>query len=309
MEEELFLRRIREEFPDVTWTSHRYLTHGWDHAVLILDNALVFRAPKTEAYRRGLATEVRLLRHLRPRVGVGIPDYVYESPDGSFAGYPLLAGRELDVATFGRLSEAERERIAEQLATFLTAVHETPKSVARECGVSEQDPQKDHEDLRRDTEALVLPRLAPREVDVIRAFLVELADEVHSTHVASLVHGDLNGEHILWDAENDQVNIIDFSDRSIGDPSLDFAALFAYGDGFTERVLERYLGPRDEGTLRRAKMYFRRMPVETMADALQGYPCTFEEGYAAFTERFESYQPRRSPARKPARTRGPSSSA
>ena len=175
MEEALLLRRIREEFPNVTWTSHRYLTHGWDHAVLILDEALVFRAPKAQANRDALANEAKLLRYLQPRVDVGVPDYVYESADSSFAGYRLLAGRELDVATFGRLSDTARERIAEQLATFLTAVHETPKSVARECGVSEQDPEKDHEDLVRDVETLVLPRLASHEVEVIRAFLTELA--------------------------------------------------------------------------------------------------------------------------------------
>ena len=108
MEERLFLRRIREEFPDVTCTSHRYLTHGWDHAVLILDEALAFRAPKAQAYRDALPKEVRLLRYLRPRVDVGIPDYVFESADGSFAGYRLLAGRELDAVTFGRLSETEK---------------------------------------------------------------------------------------------------------------------------------------------------------------------------------------------------------
>ena len=152
--------------------------------------------------------------------------------------------------------------------------------------MSEQDPRKDHEDLVRDVETLVLPRLAPREVEVVRPFLTELAAEVKPTHPTALVHGDLGGEHILWDAESEQVNVIDFSDRSIGDPALDFAALFAYGHGFTERVLERYRGPRDERTLRRARLYFRRMPVETMADALQGYPCTFEEGYAEFRARF-----------------------
>ncbi len=76
------------------------------------------------------------------RVDVGIPDYVYESADGLFAGYRLLPGRELDAATFGRLSDTARARIAEQLATFLTAVHETPKLVARECGVPEQDPRR-----------------------------------------------------------------------------------------------------------------------------------------------------------------------
>ena len=65
----------------------------------------MFRAPKVEAYRGALANEARLLRYLQPRVDVGIPDYVYESPDGSLAGYRILAGRELDLATFGRLSD------------------------------------------------------------------------------------------------------------------------------------------------------------------------------------------------------------
>ena len=287
MEEGRFLRRIREEFPDVTWTSHRYLTHGWDHAVLILDEALVFRAPKTEAYRHALANEAQLLRSLQARVDVGIPDYVYESADGSFAGYPFLAGRELDVATFGRLSDTVKERIAEQLAAFLTAVHETPKSVARECGVSEQDPRKDHEDLVREVETLVLPRLAPHEVEVVRLFLTELAAEVKPTHPTALVHGDLGGEHILWNAETEQVNVIDFSDRSIGDPALDFAGLTGYEHDFAERVLERYRGRKDEGLLRRAHLSFRRGSLETMADALQGYPCTFEEGYAEFRARFD----------------------
>ena len=287
MEEALLLRRIREEFPNVTWTSHRYLTHGWDHAVLILDEALVFRAPKAEANRDTLANEARLLRHLQPRVDVGIPDYVYESADGSFAGYRLLAGRELDVATFGRLPATARERIAEQLATFLTAVHETPKSVARECGVSEQDPEKDHEDLVRDVETLVLPRLASHEVEVIRAFLTELATEVNPTRPTALVHGDLDGEHILWDAGRQQVNIIDFGDRSIGDPALDFAGLLANGQQFAQRVVDQYRGPKDEGRLRRAQLYFHRTALETMAYALQGYPCTFEEGYAEFRAQFQ----------------------
>ncbi len=287
MEEGPFLRRIQTEFPDLQWTSHRYLTHGWDHAVLILDEALVFRAPKTKAYRDALADEARLLRYLQPRVEVGIPDYVYESADGSFAGYPILVGRELDAATFGRLSADERGRIADQLAAFLTALHETPKSVARECGVSERDPQQDHEDLVRDVEALVLPRLAPHEAHVVCTFLTELATELAPACRTALVHGDLSGEHILWYAEKQRVSVIDFSDRSIGDPALDFAGLLAYGQEFAEHVVGRYRRPKEAGTLRRARLYFRRGALETMADALQGYPCTFEEGYAEFRARFE----------------------
>ena len=286
MEEGPFLRRIQAEFPDLRWTSHRYLPHGWDHAVVLLDEALVFRAPRAQAYRDALADEVRLLRYLQPRVDVGIPDYTYQSADGSFAGYPLLPGRELDVDSFRELSANQRERIADQLAAFLSAVHEIPRSIARKFGVSEPDPRKDLDDLRRDTEALVLPRLAPHEVPVVQAFLTEMAAESRTVHPKTLIHGDLSGEHILWDAETQQVNIIDFSDRSIGDPALDFAYLHAYGDEFIEQVLERYRGSKDEGTRRRARLYFRRGALETMAHSLQGYPCTFEEGYAEFLARF-----------------------
>ncbi len=285
MEEGPLLRRIQAEFPNLRWTSHRHLDHGWDHAVVILDEAIVFRAPKARAYRDALADEVRLLRHLQPRVDVGIPDYTYESADGSFAGYPLLPGRELDVASFRALSDSQRERIADQLAAFLTAVHEVPKSTAREFGVSEPDPRKDLDDLRRDIEALVLPRLAPHEVPVVRAFLTEMAAESRSVHPTTLIHGDLSGEHVLWDAESQQVNIIDFSDRLIGDPALDFAYLHAYGSEFLEQVLKRYPGPKDEGTPRRARLYFRRGALETMVQSFQGYPCTFDEGYAEFLAR------------------------
>jgi aminoglycoside 2''-phosphotransferase len=286
MEEGPFLRRIQAEFPDLRWTSHRYLTHGWDHAVVLLDEVLVFRAPRAQAYRDALADEARLLRYLRPRVDVGIPDYTYESADGSFAGYPLLLGRELDVDTFRELSDDQRGRIADQLAGFLTAVHEIPKSIAREFGVSQPNPLKDLDDLHRDTEALVLPRLGPHEVPVVRAFLAELAAESKPVQPTTLIHGDLSGEHILWDAENQQVSIIDFSDRLIGDLALDFAYLHAYGSKFVEQVLERYRGPKDEGTRRRARLYFRRGALETMAQSLQGYPCTFEEGHAEFLARF-----------------------
>jgi len=152
--------------------------------------------------------------------------------------------------------------------------------------VSEQDPQKDHEDFVRDVETLVLPRLASHEVEVIRAFLTELAAEVNPTRPTALVHGDLAGEHILWDADRRQVNIIDFSDRSIGDPALDFAGLLANGQQFAQRVVDQYRGLKDEGMLWRARLYFRRMALETMVYALQGYPCTFEEGHAEFRARF-----------------------
>ena len=50
--------------------------------------------------------------------------------------------------------------------------------------------------------------------------------------------------------------------------------------------MDQYRGPQDEGRLWRAQLYFRRTALETMAYALQRYPCTFEEGYAEFRAQF-----------------------
>ncbi len=284
---ELFLRRIKEEFPEIAWNTHRYLTHGWDHAVLVLDEALVFRAPKAPTSLNDVENEARLLRHLERKLEVGIPRYIYQAADGSFGGYRLLPGRELDPDTFRKLSEEERETIAGQLAAFLTSLHETPKSVARRRHVPEEDAAKDYEDLVRDTEALVFPRLARPEALAIETFLAELAAELEQDRPTALLHGDLSGEHILWDAGKRQVNIIDFSDRMLGDPAIDFAGLLAYGRGFAERVLEEYGGPTDERMFQRVRLCFKRNALETMVHSLQGYPCTFEEGYAEFEERFD----------------------
>lgn len=286
MAPELFLRRIKEEFPEITWNSYRHLAHGWDHAVLILDEALVFRAPKDPASPSELANEAGLLRHLERRLDVGIPRYVHLAADGSFGGYRLLPGRELDIDTLRGLSGEERERVTAQLAAFLTSLHETPRSVAREHGVPEKDPEEDHEDLVRDTEKLVSPHLGRWELEAVRTVLAELAAELRRRRPTALLHGDLSGEHILWDAEKRRINIIDFSDRMLGDPALDFAGLLAYGRDFAARVLEEYDGPGDERTLERARLYFKRIAIETMVYSFQGYPCTFEQGYTEFRERF-----------------------
>ncbi len=287
MAPELFLRRIEEEFPEIAWNTYRHLTHGWDHAVLILDEALVFRAPKAPTSLSDVENEAGLLRHLERKLEVGIPRYIHQAADGSFGGYRLLPGRELDPGTFRKLSAEERENIARQIAAFLTSMHETPKSVARRHQVPEVDAAKDYEDLVRDTEALVFPHLARRDMLAIETFLAELAAELKQGRPTGLLHGDLSGEHILWDAGKRQVNIIDFSDRMLGDPAIDFSGLLAYGQGFAERVFEEYGGPTDERMFQRARLCFKRTALETMVHSLQGYPCTFEEGYAEFEERFD----------------------
>jgi len=102
-----------------------------------------------------------------------------------------------------------------------------------------------------------------------------------------LVHSDLRWEHILWDSRSKQINIIDSSDRTLGDGAIDFVGLLEYGAEFTEKVFALYSGKKDDQMLRRAQLYFKRIPLWIITDSMHGSPCTFEQGYTMFKERFE----------------------
>ncbi len=285
MKLDFFLRRIREEFPEIEWKNYRYLTRGWDHVVVILDSKTVFRAPKDSPYKNELQNEIQLLRYLKEKVKVGIPEYSYVSRDGSFAGYNMLKGRELTPSSFRRMNASEKEIVAEQLAQFVTTLHSTPKSAIKKFHVKSDNQQKLYKELVRDTKKILFPLLHKLEVQLIEQYFVELKKALNHKFPSALVHNDLASEHILWDAKNKQINIIDFSDRSFGDPASDFTGFFEYGLKFAKRVFDSYGGKKDDQMFSRSQLYFKGIPLHLMKDSLLGFPCTFKQGYTMFLKR------------------------
>lgn len=282
------LQKIRDRFPRLEWRKHRVLTNGWDHVVIVLDDRIVFRFPKDKEYRHGFQDEIRLLHHLNKRVEVGIPEYNYVSDDKSFAGYDMLGGRELTCSRLHRLPAADRDAVAGQLAGFVSTLHATPKHIITKCNVRTEDREKVYQDLVRDTKALLFPLFGKEEILLIEEYFGELRDALSHDYSNVLAHNDLTSDHILWDGKNKRVNIIDFSDRALGDPAGDLAGLLEYGAGFTENVFQLYTGKKDDRMLKRAQLYFKRIPLLIMIDSMRGFHCTFEQGYTVFTERFKA---------------------
>jgi len=285
------LQKIREEFSGLKWKKHRFLTHGWDHVIVILDDKIVFRFPKevSRELRDELYDETRLLKYLINKVQVGIPKYEYVSNNKSFAGYRILGGRELTSTYYKKLPTSDKERVARQLADFLTTLHATPKSVITKYNIRREDSRKEHNGLVRDTRKYLSPRLNKKENLAIEQFLLDLKATFKHDYSEVLVHNDLIWEHILWNDKNKQVNIIDFSDRSVGDPAIDFAGLWEYGRKLTNRVYELYQGKKDDGLLHRSQLYSKRIPLYVMKGVIDGYPSTFKEGHQMFRERFKQY--------------------
>ncbi|MFI7495296.1 phosphotransferase family protein [Kocuria sp. M4R2S49] len=249
------LERIAAAFPDLTWSRAQRITEGWDHVVVVLDDALVFRFPQEPPYTQALGREIAVLDHLAARVPVRIPRYDRVAPDGSFAGYPLLPGRTLTPGVLATLDGRAREAVVDQLAGFLSALHTAPVPGTPLELVPPSYLAEDQRDVRRAAGTHLPAVLAPEELGEVERILADVDALLTADLPAVVVHNDVYSRHLLWDDAGARLGVIDFSDMCLGDPAVDFAELHEYGEAFVRAVHERYTGPADPGLLDRAWTY------------------------------------------------------
>lgn len=279
MTEQQFLSSIRSEFPELIWHKHRYIDHGWDHYVVIMDDSMVFRAPKQAAAIPKFLDEIHLLAHLRHRVPVGLPDYTHIAADGSFAGYAILPGALLTRDAFQHLNPADQTEIAAQLAGFLTTLHGIPESELTPYNIERFDANTRHQQLEQDAQTHIFAKLSPSERQWVRDLFAGLRDAHRQDKQLALIHSDLREGHIFWDADQRRISIIDFGDRCIWDTAKDFTGLLAFGSDFCAQVYGMYQGVKDDAQLQRAKLYYDRVAILLMVDSQMGYPISFADAY------------------------------
>lgn len=273
------LDRIRGALPDLRWRTARLITSGWDHEVVVLDDALVLRFPNEPFYLDLLGLEIEVLTALHGRTLAALPHYTVVSPDGTFAGYPYLPGEPVTSAVMARAEAQAPGAVAAQLADALTVVHRG-EGIDR-ARIPPAEDRVWHEELRT-IAADRLPEVLSRgELRTVETVIAEVDDVLATPAPASVVlHGDVYEEHLLWDSEHARLGLIDFSDLCLGDPARDFAEIGEIAPGFRERVYERYDGPKDDRLLERAEVWGRWVAVFMMTEYLRVEPA----GVAGFAE-------------------------
>lgn len=285
MKAEKLLDKIKDNFPDISWTKYEHTTRGWDHEIIILDRKIVFRFPKAESYLKALPNEIKLMKYLQPRMAAKIPEYKYIPEDLSFAGYDLIPGVELDEDVLKKMNKDDQAKVITQIAAFLTTLQRTPREKLEELKVRKMDYSQEYREFVGKLNK-IMDRFSDEEREKIAVFLEELKAASRNKFDVVLIHGDLSSEHMLWDGSAKQVNMIDFSDRRIGDPAADFGGLWEYGEAVVEKIYDLYDGLKDKNFLARAKLYSKRGPFWAMIDSQKGFPVTFEEGYERFKKEF-----------------------
>lgn len=279
---EALLSSIAEHFPQLKWSSYKYLDEGWDHEVIILDDKLVFRFPDDDEYIELLQNEIKILRRIQPLVSVKIPVYSHIAPDKSFAGYPMIAGKQLTKTLFDTLPAAERTNIAVQIAGFLSVLHAMAQNGHDVSGISPSHVQSGQAELKQQAELYLRGVLNEQDYSVAQKIISEVDELLTRPLPTVFLHGDLYNRHLLWDSPKAQLGVIDFSDMNLGDPAYDFAELYEYGSDFVREVYEYYTAPKDDTFLRRAWTYQRWVAVVMIIDHFINYKTSFQEARETF---------------------------
>lgn len=229
-----YVRRIRRVYPELDVRTARLVQgHGQNNAVLLVDDAVVFRFPR---YRSGIARlerEVAILRAVRGRVSLATPDPTYaafgERAVGKvFVGYRMIPGEPLWRDTLEAIGDAGvLVALGRQVGGFLRTLHAVPVAGVLPEEAASFDPLAAWRDLYARIRRRLFPRMRPEARDAVaRHFEGFLADPRGLPTAPALVHGDFGTGNILYDPGARAISgVIDFGGAGPGDPAVDFAAL------------------------------------------------------------------------------------
>ncbi len=271
MDTQAYIDLLTQELPELAIHSAIPIEAGWDCFVLEVNGEWIFRFPRREEVLPGLEKELRLLPLLAGWLPASIPqvEYLARRKDGDllFMGYQKIPGAAVSVAAL------ERDRVAQGIARFLSALHNLPLELAGQAGIAGRDALAwragflDFMDWACEHAFSLLSPIAREQAECL--WEGYLQEEANFTFQPCLIHCDLGPEHILVDQDG-LSGVIDWEDAAIGDPAIDFAGLYWMNDpaGFA-RVLAHYDRPVEPSFERRAAFYATIAPFHEIRFGLE----------------------------------------
>jgi aminoglycoside 2''-phosphotransferase len=277
--------RVQHAYPSLAIASaHLRVNEGQFNDILVVNDQLIFRFPRTQVAAETLANEAALLVRLQGRLPLPIPNPIYQIPDPATGtlggiGYQMLSGEPLwNEALAAAPGPAALDRIAGQLGAFLRALHSTP--IAE---VAADLPQRDEAsywaELHSQFQAQLYPLMRPDARQAVDALFADLLAELQRRPpVLTLRHGDFGGSNILHDPQTYSVTgVIDFGFAGVGDPAADIASLSCFGEEFLARGYAAY--PAMQQMLPRARLYRGTFALQQALYGLQdGNQADFDDG-------------------------------
>ncbi len=261
---------------------------GQYNVALLINEHLVFRFPRFAGGVSALRHEAEVLRFLRGKVTLPVPDPLYAVLDSDdvgqvFLGYPLLAGEPVTRAVLPALQQSSAgAHMARQAGEFLRTLHAVPVDVVQDEWPV-QDTATHWEQMLDAFRTHLFAHMRPPARNTVEATfasgLRRLAEQGHSP---VLRHGDFGAGNMLWDAQRGGLTgIIDFGFAGLGDPAVDIAAAMTLGESLFAATWRAYQGP--DSLLEQAAFYRSTFALqEALYGVMHDDPEAFEAGIASY---------------------------
>lgn len=277
----IYLNRIREVYPDLEVSTVELVEESVFNDVLIVNDALIFRFPRSPDGVQRLKTEIAILDAVQGHMSfpVPLPTFVsddLESVGEAFMGYQMLLGERLKDHLDAFCENTMSQKLADQLATFLRELHSLPPGkIHSELPLKDGSRREALPGLLREFREHLYPHMRADAQDLVtrqfEAFLNVSADFYHE-HV--LIHGDLGPGNILIDPNTQAISgVMDFGSAGLDDPAVDLGHVSFWGESFlgsifVERLYEGY--PMTEPLLSRVRFYKVMIALVVALEGLQG---------------------------------------
>jgi aminoglycoside phosphotransferase (APT) family kinase protein len=263
---EPYLAVIRAARPALDIITAELNTDGMANAVVVVNDALVFRFPKTEAARDLQRYETTLLGAIHARLPVVVPQVEVQTED--FAQYRLVPGEPLYRHRLLSAAPQAQAQVLAQLGAFLAALHTISLDG---LPVPPWQPSGQHETARsralarlKHVQQQLYPHLWRDQwawVEHLYAPVMEGTLDLDG-FTPCLIHADLASYHLLIAPDPWRLSgVIDFGTARPGDPAVDIGLLLnTYGEGVVRRMAETY--PMSVELLDRARFFAGSLELE-----------------------------------------------
>lgn len=254
---ERYLSEIRSRYPDLDTADLRLVEDGFNNDIVIIDETLVCRFPKTSWGGEMLMHEARVLSVVQRHVDLAVPVYDHVGPD--FVSYAYVPGSPLTHLDLLHLPERERRHVLETLGRFLYALHHVPEDEIRDADIGLSAiacPPSRWLELYDAIQGTLFPLVRPHQRELIaHHFLPVVTGELDLHHEPVLIDGDLAVYHLLYDRSSRRLSgKLDFGTAGLGDPAFDVGLLLSnYGETLVRLLEPAYPGL--ELLLDRARFY------------------------------------------------------
>lgn len=225
------LSEIAKNFPEITIEKYHIIETGWMNRIIVVNDSIVFRFPRTGSGIRRLSSELKLLSVLRDPP-VRIPEYQFiHMVDPFFAGYGMIQGDTVEMA------KSLGKGVLNDFVSLLDYMHQFKEDSFAGTSLriynSRTWIEREESLINSFREALEVYTGHVYFHGIFMLLDLAMSDLIQSD--ISLIHGDLSRGNVILNRKHSRINgVIDWSDSSYGDRALDIAAVI---DGFSLKYL------------------------------------------------------------------------